>query len=139
MKVSQLYKKRQEEKQKITDDIDFWFYEMLIIIGLLKTVTLFKSLSYESVKHIVLSMALIYVSKDESVLEKINNDTGEGKKVLVLLDNGVIDVSKVDGSKMSMQRGDFVTDINSLSNAILISDHCLFGVTSESVLSDIIV
>ena len=139
MKVSQLYKKRQEEKQKITDDIDFWFYEMLIIIGLLKTVSLFKSLSYESVKHIVLSMALIYVSKDESVLEKINNDTGEGKKVLVLLDNGIIDVSKVDGSKMSMQRGDFVTDINSLSNAILISDHCLFGVTSESVLSDIIV
>ena len=135
-KVSQMHKKRQEEKQKITNDINFWFYEMLIIIALFKTISLFKSFSYESMKHIVLHMAVIYVSKDESVLEKISN-TREGKKVLVLLDNGVIDVSIVDGSKMTMQRGDFVTDINSLTNAILISDHCLLGVISESVLSDV--
>lgn len=136
MKVSHLYKKRQEEKQKITNDVDFWFYEMLIIIGLLKTISLYKSFSYESMKHIVLSMTLIYVSKDENVLEKIN-DTREGKKVLVLLDNGVIDVSKVDGSKMSMERGDFVTDINGLTKVILISEHCLLGVTSENVLNDV--
>ena len=81
-------------------------------------------------------MTLIYVSKDENVLEKIN-DTREGKKVLVLLDNGVIDVSKVDGSKMSMERGDFVTDINGLTKVILISEHCLLGVTSENVLNDV--